>query len=389
MSSKAVDVASVLYETVAGWETPASWPAHAVWPYHGVPGNLVFTEVAQPRGPVCAPETIVIDHGKAFLSAHVISVCARRGISIQPAQTGKPTDKPTIERFFRTLRTGLIQHLAAYTGPDIHSRGEKVEQQAFYFLHELEEIIRRWIAEVYHVRKHRGLVIPQWPGQALSPVEMWHAGIARSGVMRFPASPHLALEFLPVYPRTIQHYGVEVDGLRYNGRFLAGRANERSPYGGQLDGRWPIHRNDDDVRMCWIQDPADSSWHRLDWEHRPALDTPFCRDSAAYARRLASASHGNFNARDALKRLLDDFDHGIVANRVERRIAARRSAENRAFEIGEAELTRTDDEPLHPRNALTIPSELTPADAAISGDDDDDTDFADDYDGEGGYEVLE
>jgi hypothetical protein len=30
--------------------------------------------------------------------------------------------KPTVERFFRTLREGLIQHLPAYKGPDLHAR---------------------------------------------------------------------------------------------------------------------------------------------------------------------------------------------------------------------------------------------------------------------------
>jgi putative transposase len=57
----------------------------------------------------------------------VISVCTRLGISIQPAQPRKPTDKPTLERFFKTLREGLVQHLPAYKGPDVYSRGENVE----------------------------------------------------------------------------------------------------------------------------------------------------------------------------------------------------------------------------------------------------------------------
>ena len=95
------------------------------------------------------PETLVIDHGKAFLSAHVISVCTRLGISIQPAQPKKPTDKPTCERFFKTLREGLIQHLPAYKGPDIYSRGEHVEDAAFLFTHELEDVITEWVALVF------------------------------------------------------------------------------------------------------------------------------------------------------------------------------------------------------------------------------------------------
>ena len=57
----------------------------------GVPQQVVFTEhLPAVSGPVYAPETLVVDHGKAFLSAHVISVCTRLGISIQPAQPRNP-----------------------------------------------------------------------------------------------------------------------------------------------------------------------------------------------------------------------------------------------------------------------------------------------------------
>jgi transposase InsO family protein len=112
VSTKAVDVAGVLFQSVLPQVLPQTWPAEGCWPYHGLPKQLVFTE-DQPAGggPVFAPETLVVDHGRAFLSAHLIGVCTRLGISIQPAQPHKPTDKPTVERFFKTLREGLIQHL--------------------------------------------------------------------------------------------------------------------------------------------------------------------------------------------------------------------------------------------------------------------------------------
>jgi transposase InsO family protein len=151
VSTKAVDVAGILYQAIVPQPAPDDWPAEACWAYHGVPQHLVLTEEGRlPGVPACPPETLVIDHGKAFLSAHVIGVCTRLGISIQPAQPKKPTDKPTCERFFKTLREGLIQHLPAYKGPDVYSRGEHVEDAAFLFVHELEDIIREWIALVYH-----------------------------------------------------------------------------------------------------------------------------------------------------------------------------------------------------------------------------------------------
>jgi transposase InsO family protein len=333
VSTKAVDVAGVLYETIAGRPAPSSWPTEATWPYHGVPANVVFDESAPATtAPVCSPETLVIDHGKVFMSAHVLAVCARLGISIQPAQPHKPTDKPTVERFFRTLREGLIQHLPAYKGPDIYSRGERVEREAFLFLHELEDVIREWIASVYHRAKHDGLAIAQWPHLKLSPAEMFAIGVGKAGWLRIPTTPHLALDFLPVVARTIQHYGVEVNGLRYNGPVLdGGYRNARSPYGGTLAGKWPIRVDPDDVRQVWFQDPADHRWHRLDWEHRELLETPLSAEAALHARRLAAAGGSAFDAGGALAQLLQRWEAGLVTDRRERRMAVRLSAEYAAL----------------------------------------------------------
>jgi len=89
-------VAGLLYQAVTPALAPPQWPAEACWPYHGLPEHLVFTEGEAAggglAGPVCPPETLVVDHGRVFVSAHVIGVCARLGISIQPATPRKPTD---------------------------------------------------------------------------------------------------------------------------------------------------------------------------------------------------------------------------------------------------------------------------------------------------------
>lgn len=312
MSTKAVDVAGVLYDAIVAQPVPDGWPEQAAWPYHGVPSRVVFDEDAPMRGPVCAPETLVVDHGKVFLSAHVIGVCTRLGISIQPAQPHKPTDKPTVERFFKTLRDGLIQHLPAYKGSDVYSRGERVEDDAFLFVHEVEDVIREWIACVYHRSAHDGLCVPEWPDLALSPAQMFAVGVGKAGLLRIPAAPELAYDFLPVAARTIQLYGVEVGGLRYNGPGFDGYRSTTSPYGGALAGKWPpIRVNPDDVRHAWFCDPADGRWHRLDWEHAAGLDAPFRGEAARHARRLAAAG-GHPDPAQALSELLAGVDGGMV-----------------------------------------------------------------------------
>lgn len=42
------------------------------------------------------------------------------------------------------MREGLIQHLPAYKRPDVYGRGERVEDAAFFHLHELEEALGFW-----------------------------------------------------------------------------------------------------------------------------------------------------------------------------------------------------------------------------------------------------
>jgi transposase InsO family protein len=402
VSTKAIDVAGVLHDVVVPRPVPAHWPAGACWPYHGLPGQVVFTE-DQDRwaAPVCAPETLVVDHGKVFLSAHVMSVCARLGVSVQPALPHKPTDKPTVERFFKTLREGLIQHLLAYKGPDVYSRGERVEDEAFLFVHELEDVIREWVAACYHVSKHAGLVVPAWPHLALSPAEMFEIGVATAGMLRIPASPELAYDFLPVSARTIQHYGVEVNGLRYNGPALDGYRNTASPYGGVLAGKWPIRVNPDDVRYAWFQDPDDGSWHRLEWEHAAGLDAPFSGEAARWARRLAAADPDDgADPAQALRDLLARWKAGVVSERRERHAAVRLSQHYAALpdpdpqmqgEGGPEPGSRPGRRAAGP-DLRVVPTTSATAEPVV-GDDDEDEDTTDDLTGEDYYadafEVIE
>ncbi|MGH3410308.1 MAG: hypothetical protein ACRDRJ_48600, partial [Streptosporangiaceae bacterium] len=221
VSTKAVDAAAVLFESVRPLPEPAAGWADIRPPYHGLPGQVIVDAAkladadGEPLLPAVAAETIVVDHGKIYLSEHLMSACARLGISVQPARVYQATDKAALERFFRTLGEQLLAALPGYKGPDVYRRGKDAELQAFYFLDELEKIIRRWTAECYHRQAHSGVSVPEVPGLEVSPLEMFAHGIARAGYLQVPARADLAFDFLKVEWRTIQHYGAEIGGLRY------------------------------------------------------------------------------------------------------------------------------------------------------------------------------
>jgi transposase InsO family protein len=328
ISAKAVDTATVLYETIS--HDSRSHTDTGLLPYPGVP-KVVYLPGAQAHEglPGTAVDTIVIDHGKMYMAEHIRTLCEQLGISIQPAGVLKPTDKPALERWFRTLREDLLAALPGYKGPDVYSRGANVEQAAFYFIDELEAIIRDWTVTRYHERPHSGLCLPSVPGVTLSPREMWDALSSQFGSLRVPADPNLVFDFLPVAWRTLQHYGVEVHGMRYDGEGINGYRNASSPYV-RKDGKWPIRFDPSDAKRVWFQRPDDNTWHVLTWEHAERFPMAFSHEAMLYARKLAKRENPYPDDRAALAELLERWNAGLMRNPTERRIALRLSAERMA-----------------------------------------------------------
>jgi transposase InsO family protein len=338
VSTKAVDAAAVLYQSFRPRPAGAHWPRHAVWPEHGVP-RTVLIDVKQFEGPglvgpPVVPETIVVDHGKIYVSEHLTSVCARMGISIQPARLRTGRDKGPVERFFRTLREDLLQALPGYKGADIFSRGEKPEGDAFFFLDELEAIIREWVATVYHHRPHANLIDPGLPKMRMSPAAMFEHGLARAGYIEAPRDPYLGYEFLATKWRTIQHYGVEIESRRYSGPILREYGDRASPYRGPLKNRWPFQVDPDDVTRIYFRD-LDGRWHTLTWEHAPSLEMPLSEDALAFARKLAASKYRYPDDRIAVADLLERWKVGLAATPAERRMVLRLSREQNALDLPE------------------------------------------------------
>lgn len=338
VSTKSVDAAATLYQSFRPRPAGPTWPARAVWPEHGVPRSVLLDPDAVDRptggasGPAIVPETVVVDHGKIYLSDHLTSVCQRMGISIQPAKLRTGRDKGPVERFFRTLREDLLQALPGYKGPDVHSRGLDPTVDAFFYLDELEDIIREWVAVVYHHRPHRSLVDPHVPGLRLSPAAMFEHGVARAGYIEAPANPDLAYEFLRTEWRTVQHYGVEYGSRRYGGSVLEPYKNTTSSYRGVARGRWPFQIDPDDITRIYFYDQEHTKrWHALEWEHAKSMNMPLSEDALDFARRLAVTKYTYPDDKIAVADLFERWKIGLGTSQTERRIALRLAREASAL----------------------------------------------------------
>jgi transposase InsO family protein len=344
VSTKSVDIAATLFQAYRPRPAGADWPAHAAWPDHGIPRGIVLdrdaiegpmADAAREAGlasPALVPETLVVDHGRVYVSEHITSVCQRMGISIQPARLRTGRDKGPVERFFRTLREGLLQWLPAYKGPDVHSRGVDPEGQAFFFLHELEEIIREWTACVFHHTPNDGLADPQVPGLELSPAAMFDHGVARAGYIEVPRDPDLAYEFLKTEWVPVHHYGVELRSCRYRGPALAGLAGQTSPYTGpRARGRWPVQADPDDITRVYFRRPDTRRWSTLTWEHAPEVDFPVSEEALELARKMAASKYRYPDDKQAVAALLERWNLGLGLTAAERRMALRLSREQKSL----------------------------------------------------------
>jgi hypothetical protein len=194
---------------------------------------------------------------------------------------------------------------------------------------------------------------------------MYAHGINRAGFVQVPARPDLVFDFLRVEWRTIQHYGVEVGGLRYDGRALNRYRNSASPYTGVHEGRWPLRVDPGDVSRIYVQDPKTLAWHVLRWEHADAVAGPFSAEALAYARRLAESRHRFPDVKRALAELLEQWGAGLAKTPAERRMALRVSQQRLGLVPDGAALE--DDEAAH-RGPAGAADAVPPAD--LAGDDD-------------------
>ena len=166
---------------------------------------------------------------------------------------------------------------------------------------------------------------PDVPGLELCPNDAFEMGVARAGRLLVPARPDLAYDFLPVTWRTIQHYGIELHGLRYDGPAINDYRNRKSAFTGANAGKWPIRHDPDDVSHVFFQDPKTNEWGTLVWAHHSEIGVPFSAEALAYARRLARETQRFPDDRRALVELLERWDAGLTRNPTERRMALRLS----------------------------------------------------------------
>jgi len=170
------------------------------------------------------PEEFVKDHGQDYDSAHIEAVCSALEIATPWIPVETPEAKPFIERFWRTLATGLFEELPGFCGHNVAERQgirnrEKARDRfvAGFMKHggtvtvpvsrdELQEVIDRWVKFDYAQRPHNGL------GGKI-PAAM--PAISTEPVRRVSDERALDILLAPAIERTIQKKWIALERGKY------------------------------------------------------------------------------------------------------------------------------------------------------------------------------
>lgn len=95
-----------------GWDQALAMAASRI-PHQRLVSLDARMEMAAAK-PVIVPDTVVIDHGKVFLSEVFLRAADTLGISVQPAHQQTPTDKQIVERTLSSINTLFCQHVSGY-----------------------------------------------------------------------------------------------------------------------------------------------------------------------------------------------------------------------------------------------------------------------------------
>jgi putative transposase len=156
------------------------------------------------------PRTLVMDNGMDLHADAVSEFALEAAIELHFCGVAHPEMKGAIERLMRTLSSDLFHEMPGTVFNCVDAKGDyPSERTAAIDIDQLTRVLIKWIVDVYHCTPHRGL-------NGLTPLQIWQTEESNAH-FDLPAYPHqLDLMVGQVATRSVFHYGVEFDGIRYN-----------------------------------------------------------------------------------------------------------------------------------------------------------------------------
>jgi hypothetical protein len=333
VGAKAVDAALLLAKIAVPEPMRPGWNQALAMSASRIPHERLATidqriEMAAAR-PVIVPDTVIIDHGRVYLSEVFIRAADTLGISVQPAVQQTPTHKALIERTFKSINTQFCQHVAGYTGRDVTRRGSCDKTQALWSMADLQELLDEWVLAGWQSRPHEGLRHPFTPDRPCSPNDAYAALVSAAAYVPIALTGEDYIELLPAEWRVIGDDGIHIEHRTYacneirEFRHLASGATGKG-------NQWEVHYDPYDVSRVWVRNHHGKkylpAWITVPWSHHKMVAQPFAdftwRHSRKIARERGLDDTNETTVAAVLSALLRKAEHGPESRKVMARAKA-------------------------------------------------------------------
>lgn len=196
------------------------------------------------------PETIHVDNGADFRAEALRTAGLAHGINIEFRPVGKSNFGGHVERVIGTLMEA-VHEIPGTTFSSIQKRQEyDSDKNSSMTFQEFERWLVTFITKIYHKRKHEGI--------GMSPEQLWEKGIfgeeSSVGLLPKPSdSVSVTIDFLPIFHRTIQKNGVNIEGLNYYDHLLRSKINMMDE-GTNKKKKFIFKRDPRDIKYVWFYD---------------------------------------------------------------------------------------------------------------------------------------
>ncbi len=167
-------------------------------------------------------ELLVCDNGLEFHAQDLEAACADIGTHLLYCQPRTPHLKGVIERFLKTLNYNFLHLVPGTTYATYGKRlGYDSVAKAVLTLRELQQVLHKWIVEVYGATYHRGV--------NTAPLQRWKEGVEIDPPELAPDPQRLKVYLGQVETRRLDQNGVQLNNLRYTSSALQCiRGNKKS-----------------------------------------------------------------------------------------------------------------------------------------------------------------
>lgn len=214
-------------------------------------------------------QVIVVDNGVEFHGRSLEFTAAQFAITVQICPRVSPWFKGMVERYFRTVQSGVVAQIPGRTFKDVVSRGDYDSMGfAIITMSTLTEVIEKWIVDVYHQDVHSGIGEP--------PLQLFNRLVPQTQRYLPDCASTMDAAFGKPDTRVLGHQGIEFDCLFYNSP-AAGAI--RTQHGDRVDVQ--VVTNDDDVGYLYVLEPLSGEPIKI-----PAVDIDYASGMTRWQHRI-------------------------------------------------------------------------------------------------------